>query len=410
MLGGRSCDNGAGEIDLDRPGVCLYKVEIADIPSWVMSTISSPKPKHFLLTGLWIFLALFLFYPLAYVLQGAFFIPRADGSGIGFSLQYFQLLFTNELYLRSFFNSFSIAIAATIVCLLISVPLALAYSRYTFPGKTLLQGAMLIPIILPPFVGAIGIKHFFARYGSLNLLLMHWGILPWDGPIDWFGNGGVGGVIVMEVLHLFPIMFLSMAASLANIDPSMRDAAANLGAKPFYLFRTVTLPLAMPGIFAGASIVFVSAFTDLGTPLIFDFQATIPSQIFNASTEAGDNPIGNALVVTTLVIVGGLFILGKKFGDAGSYAMMGRSATHTAEIPMSPLAGWGVTIASVALLLAALMPHVGVIVNSFAAHWAMTILPSEWSAKYYAEVFTNDTTTKVIGNSLYYSIGSASVD
>ncbi|PTY00026.1 ABC transporter permease [Verrucomicrobia bacterium LW23] len=316
----------------------------------------------------------------------------------------------NELYLRAFANSFFIATAATVLCLIISVPLALAFARYSFPGKQLLQGAMLIPIILPPFVGAIGIKHFFARYGSLNLILMHWGVIPWDQPIDFFGNSGLTGVIIMEVLHLFPIMFLSLAASLANIDPSLRDAAANMGAKPFYLFRTVTLPLAMPGIFAGASIVFVSAFTDLGTPLIFDFQATVPTQIFNASTEAGDNPIGNALVVTTLVVVSVLFIVGKYFGDSGSYAMMSRSATHTSEIALSPAAGWGVTVASSLLLMAALMPHIGVIVNSFAGHWALTVLPSEWSAKYYAQVFTDDTTTRIIRNSLYYSIGSAFLD
>jgi len=236
----------------------------------------------------------------------------------------------------------------------ISIPLAYAFLRYHFPGKSFLSMAMLLPLILPPFVGAIGLKQFFARFGSINLFLAELGLVDMQNPPDWFGNGGFLGIILLEVLHLYPIMYLSL-------DPSLRDAAQNLGAKGGHIFRTVTLPLALPGIFAGSTIVFVSAFTDLGVPLMFDFQTTIPTQIFNLVTQA-DNPMGYALVVITLVLVSILFLLGKKIGE-GQYAMMGRSASYDDSVKLKPMAAWGLVLAVSGFILFSLLPHIGVLTS-----------------------------------------------
>jgi iron(III) transport system permease protein len=362
-----------------------------------------------LLIFIWTFFAVFLFYPVIYVLQGAFFVPDERG-GFYFTLEYFRLLFSNELYVRSFANSFIIAVATTVASLAITLPLAVAFTRYAFPAKGFLQAAMLLPLILPPFVGAIGIKHFFARFGTINILLAQMGLISIENPIDWFGGGGLWGIILMETLHSFPIMFLSVSAALANIDPSMRDAANNLGARGLHVFRTITLPLAMPGIFAGSSLVFVSAFTDLGTPLIFDFSATVPTQIFNASGESGVNPIGYALVLATLVLVVVTFLVAKRYGDAGSYAMMGRAATHGGDRALPGWKGWMVTGGVALLLLVALLPHLGVVLSSIAKQWFMTALPTAVTFEFYGEIFTDELTRTSIKNSLIYASASAIVD
>ena len=110
-------------------------------------------------------------------------------------------------------------------------------------------------MVLPPFVGAVGMRQMFARFGSINLMLMDIGVI--SQPIDWFGGGGLLGVIVMEVLHLYPIMCLNVAAAFANVDPSMKEATRNVGAREFTLFRRVIFPLMLPGYFAGATIVFI---------------------------------------------------------------------------------------------------------------------------------------------------------
>src|SRR5258708_38382062 len=97
-------------------------------------------------------------------------------------------------------------------------------------------------------------------------------------------------------------MLLHVAAAMASVDPALREAAQNLGANGWRLFRTVTLPLILPGYFAGAIIVFIWAFTDLGTPLIFGVSRVVPVQIFDAVNEINTNPLGDALVVFVLIL------------------------------------------------------------------------------------------------------------
>ncbi|MGF1678440.1 MAG: ABC transporter permease [Candidatus Methylacidiphilales bacterium] len=367
--------------------------------------------KKFLLPFLIVFFGLFLIYPLIFLLGGAFFVEQVAADGTAqkvFTFEYFKIIGENPFYRECFFNSFMIATWSTIFCLLTAVPLAYVFLRCQFPGKTLLSTGMLLPLILPPFVGAIGLKQFFARFGSLNLILAEWGLVDLQDPPDWFGAGGFYGIILLEVLHLYPIMFLSVQAALANLDPSLRDAAQNLGASGFRIFRTVTLPLALPGVFAGSTIVFVSAFTDLGVPLMFDFQTTVPTQIFNLVTQA-DNPLGYALVVITLIFVSLLFLAGKKLGE-GNYAMMARSASYDDSIKLSPLAGWALCLAVGGFICISLLPHLGVIIQSFSARWFMTVIPSEWSTAYYAEVFYLDLTATSVRNSLFYATCSALLD
>ena len=185
-------------------------------------------------------------------------------------------------------------------------------TRYNFPGKAWLGGLLLVPMIMPPFVGAIGLSQLLARFGSLNLFLMRLNVLPPDKPIDWLGHGGFWGIVILQVMNLYPIMFLNVSAAMANIDPSLRESAQNLGATGWRLFRTVTLPLILPGYFAGAAIVFIWAFTDLGTPLIFGFSRVVPVQIFDAVNELNTNPMGYALVVLVLALTLTLFLASKR--------------------------------------------------------------------------------------------------
>src|SRR4029078_13016343 len=122
-------------------------------------------------------------------------------------------------------NSAGIALAVTALCTLISVPLALLSVRYDFRGKSLLSGLLLVPLILPPFVGAIGMRQILGRFGALTGLAQLAGAIPPDTPIDWIGRARVGGVILVEALSLYPILYLNLTAALANIDPAMEQAA-----------------------------------------------------------------------------------------------------------------------------------------------------------------------------------------
>src|SRR5262245_47676467 len=187
-----------------------------------------------------------MLYPLSYVFSNAFFTPG------GFSLVFMKLMFSSPSYTIILANSVNLGLAVTLFTTVLSLPLAFLLVRYNFPGKGLLTGLILVPLVLPPFVGAIGMRQLLARFGSINLLLLDWGVI--SQPIDWLGGASFWGVVVLEALHLYPIMYLNMAAALANVDPSLEEAARNMGASSFKLFRTVTFPLMLPGYFAGAII------------------------------------------------------------------------------------------------------------------------------------------------------------
>src|SRR6266850_7374240 len=259
------------------------------------------------------------------MLKGAFF------AGGKFSLRYFSLLLESPLQRQSILNSFGIAFLTTALTTLLALPLAHWMTRFDFRGKTLLGGLLLVPMIMPPFVGAIGLSQLLARFGSVNLFLMDLGILAPDKPIDWLGGGGFWGIVILQVMNLYPIMFLNVSAAMANVDPALREAAQNLGASGWRLFRTVTLPLILPGYFAGAIIVFIWAFTDLGTPLIFGFSRVVPVQIFDAVSEINTNPMGYTLVVFVLVLTVALFLISKKVLAGKRYEMIARGHTVGVE-------------------------------------------------------------------------------
>ena len=164
----------------------------------------------------------FLVMPVSVIISRAFYNKGE------ITLRFFPLLFSNELLMHAIGNSLLIGLMTTVFASVLSFPLAVINVKWEFPGKSLLMGLLLLPMVMPPFVGAIGILRFFARRGSINLGLMGLGWI--DQPIDWLGPDTIfWAVVILEVLHLYPIMYLNLSASLANVDPSLEEIATTLG-------------------------------------------------------------------------------------------------------------------------------------------------------------------------------------
>ncbi|MEO6053762.1 MAG: ABC transporter permease subunit, partial [Chthoniobacterales bacterium] len=195
------------------------------------------------------FFACFFLWPIMQTLQGAFF----DLNG-HFTFEFIAAVFQNPIYLEGLYNAFLLAAASTMLTILIALPLAFMSDRFLFPGKGLLAALILVPMILPPFVGAIGVKQILGEEGSLNALLIALQWMSAAHPIDWLGSNRFLGIILMNALHLYPILYLNTTAVLANIDPAMEEAAENLGCTGIRKFFKITLPLIMPGLFAGGTI------------------------------------------------------------------------------------------------------------------------------------------------------------
>jgi iron(III) transport system permease protein len=346
---------------------------------------------------------LFMIYPLGYAIKGAFVI------GGEFSLEFFSLLFSNPVNREAIVNSTVLGLVVTAATTVVALPVAFVMVRREFPGRAIFNGLLLVPMIMPPFVGAVGMQQLLSRYGSVNLLLIELGVMSPSNPYDWLGSG-FWAVIVLEVLHLYPIMYLNVAAALANVDPSLEEAGRNLGASGPRLFRTITFPLMLPGYFAGAIIVFIWAFTDLGTPLIFNYARVVPVHIFNAVSDMHENPMGFAMVVLVLAMTVVFFVISKRFLGTGSYQMMARGHVSGAQTPVDRRWVLPIWIGLGVLVGFALLPHLSVVLSSMADKWFMTILPSEYTTEYLGKVFTHDLTVTSIRNSLFLSSLSTLVD
>jgi len=356
-----------------------------------------------LLTGAFFFF--FFIWPIGETLRGAFLSP--DGS---LTWEYIAEVFRNPIYLEGLSNAFWLAVASTILSLLLAVPLAFLSDRFLFPGRSLLSALILVPMILPPFVGAIGIKAILGREGAWNALLESLGLMDPMAPVDWLGENRFWGIVVMNALHLYPILYLNVAAALANVDPAMEEAAENLGCTGFRKFRRITLPLIMPGLFAGGTIVFIWAFTELGVPLMFEFTKVTSVQIFAGIKEIGGNPFPFALVAVMLASTVLMYAAGKLLFGRQAHAMLPRATSLGGPRQTSLAVRWGCTVVFVGVTFVAMLPHLGVILVAFSRDWYGTILPTGWTLDNFSAALGHNLTLPSIQNSLKYAALATVVD
>ncbi len=357
----------------------------------------------FALTALFFFF--FFLLPIWETLGGAFRHP-----GGGFTLDYFIEVFRNPIYLEGLWNSLQMGVYSTILTAAIALPLALLTDRYLFPGKSLFSALVLIPMILPPFVGAIGVKQILGQEGALNALLESLRLLDPAHPIDWLGQSRLLGVVVMNALHLYPILYLNLVAALANVDPAMEEAAENLGCTGFRKFRKITLPLIMPGFFAGGIIVFIWSFTELGVPLMFDFNRVTSVQIFSGIKDIGGNPFPFALVAVMLISTVLLYALSKATIGRSSHAMMAKATSQGGPRATSRLGGWLIAAFFAGITFVAVLPHLGVVLVAFSRDWYGTILPEGWTLDHFSQALGHDLTLSSIQNSLKYALLATLID
>ncbi len=352
--------------------------------------------QYGLLSAILFILALFLLYPIGLTVRGGFAADIATGEG--WTLDHLILVFKDPTRVAGIVNAFKIAVATTTLCILISLPLAVLSARFNFPGKKILNASILVPLILPPFVGAIGIRALLGREGALNALL----------GTDWdvLGTSKFWGVVAVMALHLYPIIYLNATASLANLDPALDECAENLGAGGWKRFLKITLPLIRPGIFAGATIVFIWSFTELGTPLMFDYYDVTSVQIFYGLKDVQNNAEPYALTMILLVAAISFYLLGKFIFGKKGYAMYSKASTANAETQLTGMWGWLATLAFGSVIVIAVMPHLGVVLTSIAepGSWYATVLPKDITGSHFNEALTSPESFNSIKNSLMLSL------
>jgi iron(III) transport system permease protein len=373
--------------------------------AWIRSVRAVAPGAVALYLGLLAFFGLVLLLPVATGVRSAF----VDQTG-ALTLNYIQEVFRNPVYVEGFVNALKLAVGSTLLAFIIAAPLAWISQRFEFAYKRSLSALLLLPMMLPPFVGAIGFRQIFGQEGAVNAALRSVGFLGQNQVIDWFGIGREWGIITLNALHLYPILYLNLVAALANVDPALLEAAENLGCSGLRRTWRVTLPLVMPGIFAGGSIVFIWAFTELGVPLMFDYYRVTPVQIFNGLSTIDTNPFIYALVTVTLIGSALIYLTIRLLVGAPPPPTPGRGG-HTGQcVPLRGFRGLLCAILFVLIATLALLPQLGVILVSFSKDWYRTVLPHSFTLAHYVYALGDNLTVPAIKNSLVYASMSTVLD
>jgi putrescine transport system permease protein len=253
-----------------------------------------------------VWLIVFFLLPFALVLAIAFGTNAPDSAppvALGVSLENFKLLFTDDLYVAAWLSSLRIAATATLVCLLLGYPMAYAIARAA-PGRR----PLLLMLVILPFWTSFLIRVYawmglLAENGILNQVLRWSGFASDPGTIlgtEWAVQLGI-------VYAYLPFMVLPLYASLEKLDTSLLEAAADLGAKPFAAFLTVTLPLSLPGIVAGCLLVFIPAVGEFVIPDLLGGTDTlmIGKVLWDEFFTNADWPLASAVAICLLVLLVG---------------------------------------------------------------------------------------------------------
>src|SRR6266700_3312423 len=325
---------------------------------------------------LWLFLALFLVYPLLRI-----FYDAVTDEGGRLTLVNFAAFFTDAFYLRALWKSLVLGAATVAASSVIGIAVAFLLVRFEFPGRSLFGYLTMIPIISPPLVGTLGFIFILGRAGSINVLLQD---------------------VFVETLHLFPMITLNVVDALGKIDPSLEEAAESVGARGWRKFWTVTLPLMTPGYVAGALLVFIWTFSDFATPLILGVQDLLAPQAYLNIVQFVDRRIFRMGIVISalMVILAVVFLMvARRWVGLKDYASLSYTVVERRRLTRWKQAG-AVGFLSMLMLLS-FIPYAGVALASFSKGWSLTPLPLSYTLQHYERVIVE--TPKYILNSFLYS-------
>ena len=320
-----------------------------------------------------------------------------------FSLEVYRQFFspTNTAHVEALFTSLRISALSVLCAGVVGVALAFLLHRYEFPGRSVFQTLVLAPISLPPLVGVLSFVFLYGESGIIPRAIQAWLNLE-RVP---FSLDGLAGVLAVHTFTMYPYFYMSVAAALGGLDPSLEEAARSLGARGWQVWCRVTLPMLTPALVAGALLVFMHSMASYTAPLLFGVDRTMTMQIYVARTN-GNLALASALS-TVLSLVSIAFLLFMRwYQDRRIYRSLSKGVSHHRTEVRNPwlryvalvLSGVGVTLV--------LLPLLTLVLISFSvdARWTVQVLPPEYTIENYRAIFSDPRFWEPVRTSLEASL------
>ena len=303
-----------------------------------------------------VFMLLFLIYPFFTLITRSFFSVKETG----FTLANYERFFTKKYYYSALGRSLQVSSIAMITTLIVGVPMAYVMNRYNVWGKRFLHIFIIMSLMSPPFIGAYSWITLFGRSGFITKLFeSSLGIVL---PSIY----GRLGIILVFTFKLFPYVYLYTSGAMGSIDSSLEEAAENLGSSKLRRLFTITIPVVIPSILAGAVMVFMTSLADFGTPmLIGEGYMVLPVLVYNEymSEMGGNAHLASALSVVVVLCSTTVLLIQKYYVSRKNYMMTAMRPPK--EIELKGIKRFLITLPVCLVTLIGILPQIVVVVTSF---------------------------------------------
>ncbi len=323
-----------------------------------------------------LFLLIFVIFPLYRSIANGFVDASAQGPWYTrLSLKYFLRYFDSYYgpYSRQvFLNTIEMGLLTAFGGTALGFVFAYTMVRCNPPAKNIIHLLALVPTVSPPFALALSTILLFGRNGLISHKLL--GIQFPPGSNDIYG---MDGLVFVQIITFFSVAYLILRAMLERLDPSMEEAAHSLGAGKFHIFRTITLPLLIPGIAGSFLLLFVESLADLGNPLFISGNVTVLSaQIFLAVAGEYDYQKASALAFVLLLPTLTVFLVQRYYVTRRSYISVTGKPTGGHIVVREPITRGIFTAITVLTCVLIVILYLAIVYGSFAEAWGVDFRPT----------------------------------
>lgn len=368
----------------------------APTPARRKSITASPYFVYVLVSPLFFILLAYVIYPL----YETFIASVSVDEEITWKnyARFFSLEHTANL--EALWTSIYISILSVITCGIVGVTMAFLLERYEFPGRKILSVLALVPMALPPLIGVLSFTFLYGESGIFPRAIKElFGLdqVP-------FSLKGFWGVVVVHTFTMYTYFFMTATAAIKGLDPSLEEAAANLGANRFTVWRRVILPMLTPAMIASSLLVFMVSMASYTAPLVFGIDRTMTMQIYLSRTNGDLDMAATQSTILSVVSVAFLLIM-RWYQGARNYQNLSKGVSvHRTEIKSK--AGRTITmVLSFIATIILMLPILVLVLISFSVDgtWTVQILPPQYTFEHYIDLFTDSKTWRPIANSLQLS-------
>jgi iron(III) transport system permease protein len=353
-----------------------------------------------------ILLVILVAYPLSKIILQSFLFDNH------LSITNYIRALTRRGFFLALRHSLEISLASMAGATILGTFLAWLVGRSDVPWRKFFRTAFVLPFIMPPFIGALAWKQLLGPVGLMNKLYMM--LFHTSEPL--WNMYGADGIIVVMMLHIYPLVYITVLGSLERMNPELEEAAQVAGSPIFSVMRTITLPLMLPSIASGAVLVFIACVANFGIPAILGFPENyfvLTTKVWEAvtqSAQANSLSLASALSVLLGLIAGSGLLVQRLYLRKKDYTVLSGKSMQPNIVMLGKHKRWVLPFCVLVVLVTSFAPILAIVLTALTKAYGLAPIPSNWTLQnFYDVLFQNQTAKRAIRNSIFLAFSAATL-